>query len=39
MGQTTMKLSKETLNRLRGQGKMGDTYEDVVIQLLDKDEI
>jgi len=35
MSQTTMKLSKETLNRLRGIGKMGDTFEDVVNRLLD----
>ena len=34
--QTTMKVSKETLNRLREHGKMGDTYEDVVTRLLEK---
>ena len=32
---TTMKVSKETLDRLRGHGKMGDTFEAVVTRLLD----
>ena len=35
---TTMKLSKETLDRIRGHGNMGDTFEDVVNRLLDSDE-
>jgi len=41
MARTTMKLSKETLQRLREFGKMGDTFEDVVNRLLDdtKDEL
>ena len=36
VAQTTMKISKETLYRLREHGKMGDTYEDVVTRLLEK---
>jgi len=35
MSQTTMKVSKETLRRLREQGKMGDSFENVVNRLLD----
>jgi len=38
MAQSTMKISKETLCRLRKQGRMGDTFEDVVSRLLDSDE-
>jgi hypothetical protein len=34
-----MKISKETLCRLREHGKIGDTYEDVVTRLLEKDEL
>jgi len=34
--QTTMKLSKETLQRIRDHGRMGDTLESVVNQVLDK---
>ena len=35
MSQTTMKISKETLARLREKGKMGDSFENVVNRLLD----
>lgn len=35
MAQSTMKLSKETLQRIREFGKMGDTFEDVINRLLD----
>ena len=35
MAQTTMKLSKETLSRLKERGKMGDSFENVVNRLLD----
>jgi len=31
-----MKVSKETLERLRRHGKMGDSLEDVVNRLLDE---
>jgi len=34
--QTTMKLSKETVQRIRAHGRMGDTLESVVNQVLDK---
>jgi len=34
--QTTMKLSKETVERIRDHGRMGDTLESVVNQVLDK---
>lgn len=33
-----MKLSKDTLKRLRNFGRMGDTFEDVVNRLLDQNE-
>ena len=39
MPKTTMKLSRDTLVRLREHGKMGDSFEDVVNMLLDKTEI
>jgi len=32
---TTMKISRETLDRLKEHGKMGDSFEDVVNGLLD----
>jgi len=35
MPQSTMKISRETLKRLKEFGKMGDTFEDVVNSLLD----
>jgi len=35
MSQTTMKISRDTLKRLKEFGKMGDTFEDVVNRLLD----
>jgi len=35
MSQSTIKLSKDTQERLREQGKMGDSFEDVVNKLLD----
>jgi len=35
MSSTTMKVSKETLARLREQGGMGDSFDDVVNRLLD----
>jgi len=38
MSQTTMKISRDTLKRLKEFGKMGDTFEDVVNRLLDSDE-
>jgi len=38
MAQTTMKLSKETLSRLKERGKMGDSFENVVNRLLDDSE-
>jgi len=34
--QTTMKLSKVTVERIRDHGRMGDTLESVVNQVLDK---
>ena len=34
--QTTMKLSKETVQRIRDHGRMGDTLESVVNKVLDK---
>jgi len=36
MPKTTMKVSKDTLQRIRGHGKMGDSLEDVVNRLLDE---
>ncbi len=36
---TCIKLSKETKSRLDQRGKKQDTYEDVVIRLLEKDEL
>jgi len=39
MSKTTAKFSRETLERLKDHGKMGDSFEDVVIRLLEKDEI
>jgi len=36
MPKTTMKLSKETHDRLKEYGKMGDSFEDVVNRLLDQ---
>ncbi len=35
MSQTTMKIKKETLERLREHGRMGDSFEQVVNRLLD----
>jgi len=35
MSQTTMKIKKETLARLREHGRMGDSFEQVVNRLLD----
>ena len=32
---STIKLSEATKKRLKERGKMGDTYEDVIIKLLD----
>ena len=32
---SAIKVSKATKNRLEEHGKMGDTYEDVIIKLLD----
>ena len=32
---STMKCSKDTLERLAKRGKKGDTYEDIVKELLD----
>ena len=36
MSQTTMKTTKETLERLKDHGKMGDSFEKVVNRLLDE---
>jgi hypothetical protein len=33
---TTQKLGKVTLERLRGHGKMGDSFDSVVNRLLDE---
>jgi len=33
---TTMKVKRETLNRLKDHGKMGDSFEKVVNRLLDE---
>jgi len=38
MTKTTAKFSRETLERLKERGKMGDSFEDVVNSLLDADE-
>jgi len=35
MSSTTMKLKRETLERLREHGRMGDSFEQVVKRLLD----
>ena len=34
--QGTIKCSKETQRRLRGYGRMGDSFEKVIIRLLDE---
>jgi len=36
MLQSTIKLSKDTQERLREHGRMGDSFEDVVNRLLDE---
>jgi len=36
--QTTIKVSKDTCTRLKTHGNMGDTFEDVILELLDKTE-
>jgi len=36
MPKTTMKMSRDTLNRLKERGQMGDSFEDVVNRLLDE---
>ena len=36
MSLTTMKVRRETLDRLKRRGSMGDTFEDVVIGLLNE---
>ncbi len=33
---TTIQLSKETRDQLRGLGKMGETYDDVIKRLIEK---
>ena len=38
MPKTTMKLSKETHERLKQRGKMGDSFEEVLNRLLDQTE-
>lgn len=35
---TTIKLSVETVERLKAAGRMGDSYEDVIKRLLDQHE-
>ncbi len=35
MSMTTMKVKRETLDRLKDHGKMGDSFETVVNRLLD----
>lgn len=36
MSLTTMKVKRETLDRLKEHGKMGDSFEKVVNRLLDE---
>jgi hypothetical protein len=36
MADTTQKIRKETLERLRNHGKMGESFEQVVSRLLDQ---
>ena len=36
MSSTTQKLEKDTLERLRHHGKMGDSFDSVVNRLLDE---
>jgi len=36
--QGTIRLSKETQSRIRGCGKMGDSFEKVIVGLLDENE-
>ena len=38
MSKTTAKFSRETLERIKDHGKMGDSFEDVVNRLLDETE-
>jgi len=38
MPKTTMKMSRDTLERLKERGKMGDSFENVVNRLLDDSE-
>jgi len=38
MSQSTIKLSKDTQERLREYGRMGDSFENVVNRLLDEAE-
>lgn len=33
---TTIKLTKATKKRLESRGKMGDSYEDVIVRMLDR---
>jgi len=32
---TTIQISKETIEKLKEIGKMGDTYEDVILRLIE----
>jgi len=34
--QSTIKCSKETQSRLRGYGRMGDSFEKAIVRLLDE---
>jgi len=36
MGTTSIQLTRATVERLKKEGKMGETYEDVVKRLLDE---
>ncbi len=38
MSKTTAKFSRETLERIKDHGKMGDSFEDVINRLLDETE-
>ena len=35
LGKTTIQLEEETRDRLRGFGKKGESYDDIVIRLMD----
>jgi hypothetical protein len=35
LGKTTIQLEEETRDRLRGFGKKGESYDDIVLRLMD----